>query len=296
MNDVDDPVFARRLRAAIAARRMGLERIRDRLRERGTPVSLATLSYWQSGRSVPSRAASIAALAQLEDILRVPAQTLLGLLGSPPARPSEARRAPRPEELWPAYRPVDQELTRLSDRSRGRLTGLMTIDRIFVGADASAHRHVMHQVLRAETDDVDRMIYIRGIDDGAGQPLIPIVTAHRGCTLGRSRANPATGVFLAELLFGRTLSRGQTADIEFEITFDVSGEPETAFARRFITQVHTALLEVRFAPGAEPATCEQHSILDGTEQRHPLTLDAENGVHALVTNFGPGELGLRWSW
>lgn len=48
-----DSEFARVLRAAIQARGLGLERIRDRLRVQGISVSLATLSYWQSGRSRP---------------------------------------------------------------------------------------------------------------------------------------------------------------------------------------------------------------------------------------------------
>lgn len=72
--------FAVSLRAAIRARGLGLERIRYRLRARGTPVSLATLSHWQSGRCQPERPESLAALAALEEILEVPRGSLTGLL------------------------------------------------------------------------------------------------------------------------------------------------------------------------------------------------------------------------
>ncbi|MBE1500683.1 MULTISPECIES: transcriptional regulator [Amycolatopsis] len=74
------------LRAAIRARGLGLDRIRYRLRGRGTTVSLATLSHWQSGRCRPERAESLEALRNLEDILNVPDGSLSKLLGPPRGR------------------------------------------------------------------------------------------------------------------------------------------------------------------------------------------------------------------
>jgi hypothetical protein len=73
--------FAAALRAAIRARGLGLERIRYRLRNRGAPISLATLSYWQSGRCRPERPESLVALRCLEDVLEVPSGSLARLLG-----------------------------------------------------------------------------------------------------------------------------------------------------------------------------------------------------------------------
>ncbi|TDO66818.1 hypothetical protein EV651_104385 [Kribbella sp. VKM Ac-2571] len=52
--------FADVLREAIQARGLGLGRIQERLRARGVSVSLATLSYWQSGLSRPERRDSLA--------------------------------------------------------------------------------------------------------------------------------------------------------------------------------------------------------------------------------------------
>ena len=46
------------------------------LGEHGVRVSLATLSYWQSGRSRPERRESLIALQHLEDVLRVPRGSL----------------------------------------------------------------------------------------------------------------------------------------------------------------------------------------------------------------------------
>ncbi|PXY30910.1 transcriptional regulator [Prauserella muralis] len=72
--------FAAALRAAIRARGLGLERIQYRLRRRGVPVSLATLSHWQSGRCRPERPGSLAALRYLEEVVDVPPGSLLRLL------------------------------------------------------------------------------------------------------------------------------------------------------------------------------------------------------------------------
>ncbi|MGW4483157.1 transcriptional regulator [Amycolatopsis sp. NPDC004368] len=75
--------FADALRAAIRARGLGLDRIRYRLRARGTSLSLATLSHWQSGRCRPERPESLQALRNLEDIVGVPPNSLRRLLGPP---------------------------------------------------------------------------------------------------------------------------------------------------------------------------------------------------------------------
>ncbi|MGA6165336.1 transcriptional regulator [Amycolatopsis magusensis] len=93
--------FAAALRAAIRARGLGLERIRFRLLDRGVPVSLATLSYWQSGRCRPERPESLAALSELEDVLEVPPGSLTRLLGPPRRRTPAAFAAPRPPRSRP---------------------------------------------------------------------------------------------------------------------------------------------------------------------------------------------------
>ncbi|WP_396452938.1 helix-turn-helix domain-containing protein, partial [Actinomadura sp.] len=72
--------FAGALRQAVQASGLTLERIRHRLGRRGLTVSVATLSYWQRGRSRPRSRTVVAAL---EEILQVPPGALTELLDDP---------------------------------------------------------------------------------------------------------------------------------------------------------------------------------------------------------------------
>ncbi|WP_197320186.1 hypothetical protein [Saccharomonospora sp. NB11] len=77
--------FSEELRFAISTSGLSLDRIQVRLQERGVPVSVTALSYWQSGKRQPERQRSLRAVLALEEILDVPPGSLLSLL--PPPRP-----------------------------------------------------------------------------------------------------------------------------------------------------------------------------------------------------------------
>jgi len=79
----DDEDFAEALRAAIEKRGVTLQWLHDRLRGLGRPVSVATLSYWRSGRSRPEHQTSLDALELLEELLRLPPGHLESRLGPP---------------------------------------------------------------------------------------------------------------------------------------------------------------------------------------------------------------------
>ncbi|NIJ13132.1 hypothetical protein FHU38_003476 [Saccharomonospora amisosensis] len=80
-----ETVFSDALRTAIATSGLSLDRIQARLHARGVSVSVTALSYWQSGKRQPERQNSLFAVRALEDILQLPAGSLLSLL--PPPRP-----------------------------------------------------------------------------------------------------------------------------------------------------------------------------------------------------------------
>lgn len=64
-------LFAKRLSSALAERGLPLARVQAKLQKLGHPISVASLSYWSTGRSLPSRSRSYGVVRALEGILKV---------------------------------------------------------------------------------------------------------------------------------------------------------------------------------------------------------------------------------
>ncbi|WP_163567467.1 hypothetical protein [Fodinicola feengrottensis] len=85
--------FHRALTLAVQASGLSLQRLQQRLADNGVSVSITTLSYWKHGRSQPERAGSLQGVRVLEKLLRLPPESLTGLLGQPRrARAVDQRR------------------------------------------------------------------------------------------------------------------------------------------------------------------------------------------------------------
>ncbi|WP_162599931.1 helix-turn-helix domain-containing protein [Nocardioides solisilvae] len=279
--------FADVLRDAIERRGLGLERIRDHLAQRGVSLSVATLSYWQSGRSRPERKSSLAALPHLERVLEVPPGTLHASLGVTHTR---RRRAPVVDldALWPGSR-HERVLARLDATWDTELDRLSVHDRLVVGADRRQSSLVVRQVLRARGDGPDRRVVLHFHDDTAATP--PRIRALRGCTLGRTASDAERGVVGSELLFLRPLLRGETVVLEYELASPDHGPLESAYGRKFRTPTTDYLLEVEFAARALPTSC---STMGEPDEQVPLALDPAHRVH--LVGSGLSTAGIAWSW
>ena len=130
--------FAETLRAAIAARGLSLDRIREHLARRGVSLSLATLSYWQTGRSLPERRASLAAVRHLEDVLALEAGTLSELLG--PALRGRRRQDVRHRRVVADARGDRRRGRRRRHRWDSRLTRISQHDHVTVGPGSGRAR------------------------------------------------------------------------------------------------------------------------------------------------------------
>ncbi|CAL9521181.1 hypothetical protein SUDANB95_03807 [Actinosynnema sp. ALI-1.44] len=297
MDTARTDTFAGALRAAIAARGLGLERIREHLAQHGVKVSLATLSYWQSGRSRPERRSSLKAIGLLEDVLDLPAGHLENLLGPPRPRGRWLKRVPdeplpisalwaRPETVEWAVRQVDtgwdEQLTRLSQH-----------DFVTVAADRAEHVIRSRHVLRAEADGADRWVVIVG--EQPGRPL-PVLRPVRHCAVGRVVSCSDVGVVCAELLFDRALRRGQSIVIEHELV----SRPHAAVThcgRKFRLPVREYVLEVAFDAAVRPVTCQQYRRPEGrAETVLPAEVDASGSLLGVALDLGPGSYGFRWQW
>jgi hypothetical protein len=290
--------FAEAFRAAIQARGLGLERIRTRLAGQGVSISLATLSYWQSGRSRPERRDSMVALTHLERVLEVAPGSLTGLLGPPRPRGRWLTKAPDTPGItafWPDSDPIGSAVRDVDTRWDSRLTRLSQHDLVTVGPDREERSIVSRQVLRAEADGPDRWVAILHIDDHPS--TLPLVRPLRHCRLGRVVNRAQDGLVVAELLFDRPLSRGETIITEHALVNRAPCPLATNYERKFRLPVREFVLEICFDAAALPKRCVQYTRMEGgREHATPAFIGKANSVHGVALNIGPGCYGFRWDW
>lgn len=293
--------FSSVLRTAIQTSGLSLNRIQHRLHEQGVTVSSATLSYWQSGRSQPSRRESLLVVRALEDVLRVPPGTLEVLL-EPPGSRQRQRGGRRPagaplETLWAdpgTARAVQEHLG--TDGNAG-LSRLSAHDRYEVGPDRRVHRVWHRQVLRADRDGPDRWVLI--CEENSPDDPLPEVRAVWRCRLGAVVVERQPRLLVAHLLFGRPLTRGETYVMEYELGYSGPGAlARERYERKFTLPVREHVVEILFDPAAVPVRCERYSVLAEAPVREQiLPLRIESGyVHVAMTDAGPGRHGIRWYW
>jgi hypothetical protein len=289
--------FADALRSAIQASGLSLNRIEHRLRERGQPVSSATLSYWQSGLRQPGRHDSLLVVRALEEVLRLREGSLAALL-----QPVTTRRRRRPypgarfEALW------DDAATAAAVQAHKRsgwdadLVRLSQHDRCEVGPDRRIRRTWHRQVLRADTDGPDRWVVV--VRDPPGEPP-PQMGALSRCRLGALVHERDTRLLVAELMFDRALSRGDTVVFEYELRYarhGVHSRDGDRYVRKCRYPVREHVVEVVFSPAAVPARCEWYAAPAGAPERvHELPLSSPY-AHAVGIDVPPGRYGIRWFW
>jgi hypothetical protein len=285
--------FDAALRAAIRARGLSLDRLREHLHARGVSVTTATLSYWQSGRSRPERRDSVRGLRQLEAVLEVPAGALVALLGPPRARPRRTGVADI-GHFWPDGGRIDAAVSDVDTRWDERLTRLSQHDVVAVGPGREELEFHSRQVLRAEADGPDRWVVILHLDEH-DRPL-PELRSLRGCRVGRSVHQPGDGLLVVELLFGRPLVRGETVLTEHTLVNRAPHPLATNYERKFRLPVREYVLEIRFSPDAVPAVCRRFAEQDGKPGEYTDVVPEAAAVHGVALGFGPGRYGFEWAW
>jgi hypothetical protein len=292
--------FAEALRAAIAARGLSLDRLRQHLAIRGSRVGVATLSCWQSGSRRPERPASLRAVSDLEAILHLPSGSLLVLLGPPrPRGPSaglpQGSRGYR--HLMPGSANLQAMLADLGTNADTKLHIASQHETVVIGGDRSCHGRETFQVLRAHQDNVDRYIAIAIADPGADIDRIEI-RALENCRVGRTRRDNGVGLLVAELLFDLVLRTGQTHPVRYEIV-DRAGVECREYERGFRFPAGQYALQVRFDATALPVGCFSYQRRDFAGEdtaMSELTLTGHRGVHVNVAPVPPGVVGIRWEW
>lgn len=291
--------FADVFREALRRRGLSLERVRDRLEAQGIGVSLATLSYWQRGRSQPERARSLRAVDALEDILALPAGALRSLLR--PGRP-RGRTASDLLDLSASHRvfgensDVEQALGADFARFNEDVTSLVIHETVHLDADRRIRQMSVNQVLRATRDGASRLTAVHVIDDPATDSVDVAVRCGK---LGRVEFLPERRSIVTEILFGGELAKNETVVADYTISLSPSREVSTYHERRTRVSLREYLLHVYFHPDALPASCHRYYRerigAEKTSSRQ-IALDVSHTAHMLPPKCPAGIHGMSWEW
>lgn len=280
--------FAGQLRAAVARQGVSLAWLRDRLAERGNPVSLATLSYWRSGRRNPEGAASLAAIAEIEDLLDLPPAHLTARLG-PPRRVGPLRAPVAPFETRPVNEAVEETTAALATPV-GVYRELSTQIVADLDERGVLHRRWIRSVVQVTSGTVTEYPWIEVVEGDDGPPVF---SHAEGARLGRSHVHPSGTAYGVVLELERPVSVPDTFVVEW-----VTDYPDDHVAT--LECMHgrgraggELLLWMRFHPDRQPVWCEEFT----DDDREPAAQLAPGPTaHAVRHGFGPGVFGLRWGF
>lgn len=289
MSAVGGRRFADVLTEGLQRRGMSLVTLHNALAARGTPMSLAALSYWRAGLRQPEQEQSIRAVVAIEEILGLFPGELESLVS--PGR----RRMPR-SDVFTVYPPDRREVMRRLLRELGMSTPY----------DEVIEREVTTKVDLDERGHGVRLTHISALEsivNGAGRFALmtagdspdeppPKFTALAGYRVGRVLRDKKSMVTVAEMLLDEELPFGETTVVEQEVELDWS---DAEIAYWAWPRVKSATMWIRFHPDKVPARCETFTVVDGVEEAEAVSIYG-NSVHRTVSSFGPGTFGVRWFW
>lgn len=291
----DDERFARELRAAIERSQLSLTVISQRLRARHRPVSVATLSNWQSGRSLPGGEQSLGVVAALEELLGRPPESLADLVGAPRMR----GRGVQPTSF-------------LGRRSSRQVFQEALEELGFTSAQEYAHERVFQQFVAIDSSqDVQRFDYrimVRALESGICrlpavhvlEPSEPNVAPEyiplEGCTIGRRVVWPERRAYGVELLIDGRLDAGQVATFAYRVDMRAQATDLTGALYSLPRRANDVLIEVEFRGDRKPVDFERYRRTEAGESVTPVRLDRRERLQLSEARFGPGTFGLRWTW
>lgn len=227
------------LRAALAGRGLPLHRVQHHLASRGIKVGVTSLSYWQQGVRRPRRAESLRAVGALEEVLWLPAGSLVRLLaqegegaeGGGPRGVADRPATRSYRSLVTGAAVLEGLLAEMENPADGGLHTVAHHESVRIGADRCLVGRSSQHVVRAHRDGVDRYVAIHHGDAGCDPGQVTVV-AGENCRTGRVRWRRETGVVVAELLFDARLRVGDTYVFGYGFE-DGTGGPSSEHVRGF---------------------------------------------------------------
>ncbi|MEV0222640.1 XRE family transcriptional regulator [Streptomyces sp. NPDC050704] len=293
-----ESTFALVFQGAVKRRGLSLERVRSRLADQGIQISLATLSYWQRGRSEPERADSLRAVDALETILELPPGTLRALIG--PYRP-RGRTAPPGHDLLSSHRVLgenslaEQILGADFARLNESVSTLSIWETVTIDENRRLSSIAIQQVLRASRDGADRLTAVHTFDSGARA----VRTDVRCGVSGEVRFLPELNTVVIDIEFGRKLVRNETVVVDYTVSVEPGDGTDHHYERYTRVRLRDYLLHIYFHPAALPTVSHRYyREYSGADKsyNHRVALDASHTVHAAPGRCAAGIHGIAWEW
>ncbi|MCS0603599.1 hypothetical protein NX794_20620 [Streptomyces sp. LP11] len=292
--------FARTLKTGLQRSGLSLNRVTTRLADRGISLSVATLSCWQRGRRRPEQAASLRAVEELEPILGLAPGTLTTVLSPAPPRGAGLLTPADPttmRRLLGTGSPAELALGKPVERLNEDLRPIGIRDVVHLDEQGRVSRLAVTHVMRAVRSGVDRMTGVFQLDEGQ-DPGGGIVVRSGG--LAASSFAPRSHCLVVEFTFGRTLARGETSIIEYEMPMGGAGAPAAHCQERVVkARLRDLVMQIRFHPEAVPTHCSVHyrrRLGAEPEKIRRIPVDDFQQTHMVVSDATPGVHGISWVW
>ncbi len=290
-------MFSDVLSRAVQSRGLSLDRIRVRLEAAGVPVSNATLSYWQSGRSLPTRARSLRTLVELESILQIEPGSLIELIRTADGRTRHHLFAW--QSVMPSADIAEQIMADMGLDAAHRLSRVTIHDTSTIDAQGVERAQLTRQVLRAERTGVRTFPVV--VQQDSTEYGSPEIEATLGCRVGQLVEVPERQLVIAEMILPRPLQRGDLVLTEHLVTPAPNSTPSYRLARSSPDPMREVVLAVEFHPSALPKSVQAftQSALNNSSAAETDVVDVpvhDNHAQIIRLDVPPGVHALRWRW
>lgn len=275
--------FATRLAEALADRGLSFAAVRQELDAHGVSLSAASLSYWSTGRSVPTRHRSRGVVAALEQVLRVPEGWLLEALD--PSPQADEGLIDRTGLLQRAI--VEHRVRRDTGWRQ-----LLVHQENWFGSDRAEKGYRVRDLTVAEVDGLQH--WAVAVSEHTG-PVECVETT--GCELVR-QVDVAPSLAILEFCTPRPLALGESAMTGHRISYPGNGDEATELGYGLARPTGHLVLQAHFAgqlPREVQLTYTPGQDVEPSPLDHPV-LVGEHEVQACVERAAAGLYRLVWRW
>ncbi|MGO4958144.1 hypothetical protein ACTQ49_12900 [Luteococcus sp. Sow4_B9] len=271
--------------------------MQQKLRAAGTPVAAASLSYWQTGRSLPRRASSLRAVDELERLLNLPAGHLSQLL------PQRAEDNKRPWDVISKRDLLHDCLERL-DLSVARWRGVVNHDHVIIGPQRNEVSITSTQLVHSKIDGMRAFpaIYFQDSLD----PVSPSIVAVTNCVVVEQIQVPEEHLVVARLELPRALERGEPSLHAYRIECAPSTVPSHRWERSLAAKHDHLVNTVEFL-GDPPTQATGYykgkaeiAGLPNPEDHRNLESEPLKVSGGIIQQIAPQALsgvhGVSWQW